>query len=237
MGQIGYARRTAPVVAILVLSLGLSGCIAAAGALMPLVGVGMGALTIFQTYKTVQLAGGGSVEIAFPGKDGKTAPVQPLAPVHRVAVWPGDEGDVHFAERLQGSGKFASVVAPASSARILTEAREPVDLKQMTQQEQGVALDALCRRAHVDLVFGSIALGASENDNSFSFSSANVTYTSDLIGYSCAEHTIVWRDHIALIIHVGGSVSSTSEMNRAGADAWAERVFAAMGSAPVSHAT
>jgi hypothetical protein len=188
----------------------------------------------FETYKTVQLSSGGSVQIDFPGKDGKTAPPQPLAPGRRVAVWPGDEGDVDFAQKLQSSGKFETVVGPASVGRILADAKQPSDLKQMTDQEQSDAFSAVCRSAKVDLVFGSRSLGTSSNTNSFSMSRATVTAKADLLGYSCAQHTIVWRDQIALVMNLGGNStqSSSSELNQAVADAWADRVFEAMGQVP-----
>ena len=233
MGQINLLRRrAAPLGMAFVLSLGLYGCIAAVAPLMPLIGAGMAAFSGFEMYKSVQLAGGGSVDIEFPGKDGKTNPPQSIAPVRRVAVWPGDEGDVHFAERLQSSGKFSVVIAPASVSRILSEAKQPADLKQMTEQEQGEAFEAVCHRGRVDLVFGARPLGASTDTNAFSFSRANVTYKADLLGYSCTMKTIVWRDQIALVVNLGGSVPNTGEMNKAASDAWADRVFEAMGGPP-----
>jgi hypothetical protein len=203
----------------------LSGCIAAA---LPLAFAGMAA-SGFMAYKTIQLAGGGSLEIEFPGKDGKTVPPQPLPAFRHVAVWPGDEGDVRFAERLQSSARFSSVVAPAAVSAILADTKTAVDLKQLTEQEKGEAFDRVCQRAKVEFIFASTSQGASENSNSFSFQRANITYTADLLGYSCAQHKIAWRDQMALVIDVAGSVSNTAAMNRAGADAWAERVFQAMG--------
>jgi len=207
----------------------LSGCIAAAVPLMGVVGVGMGAFSGFEMYKSVQLASGGSVEIEFPGKDGKTSPPQPLAPVRRVAVWPGDEGDVAFAQRLQGSGRFATVVAPASVFQILTDVKGSADLKLMTEEEEGKVFDTLCQRSKVELVLASKSLGASTNDNAFSFSRATVTAKADLLAYSCSQRAIVWRDQIILVMKLGGgSTSSSSELNKAGADAWADRIFSAM---------
>ena len=151
----------------------------------------------------------------------------PLPAFRRVAVWPGDEGDVRFAERLQSSARFSSVAAPAAVSAILADAKTPIDLKQLTEQEKAEAFELVCKRAKVEFVFAAVSLGASENNNSFSFSRANVTYTADLLGFSCAQHQIVWRDQMALVLDVGGSVSNASEMNRAGGDAWADRVLQA----------
>jgi hypothetical protein len=67
----------------LLLSMALSRCIAAAIPLMSVVGVCMGAFSGFAMYKSGQLASGGSVDIEFPGKDGKASPPLPLASVKR----------------------------------------------------------------------------------------------------------------------------------------------------------
>jgi hypothetical protein len=183
-------------------------------------------------YKTIQLAGGGSVEIAFPGKDGKTAPAQPLPSFRRVAVWPGDEGDVRFADRLQSSARFASVTAPAAVSTILADAKTPVDLKKLTEQEKEEAFAHVCQKARVEFIFASVSQGASANSNVLSFESSNVTVTADLLGYSCTQHRIVWRDQMALVLHMGSSISNTSAMSQAAADAWADRIFEAMGQPP-----
>lgn len=184
----------------------------------------MAAFSGFEAYKTIQMVGGGSIEIQFPGKDGKTSPPPPMPDVHRVAVWPGDQGDVRFAERLQSSGRY-SVVAPAAVSTILTDAKLPTDLRQLTNQEQDAAFETVCHRAKVDFVFAARPLGASSNTNMFSFSSANATFTADLLGYQCGQHAIVWRDKIALVVKSGQSPANESEMLQASGDAWADRVL------------
>ncbi len=225
MGQDVYWRRSTPVAAVFCLSLGLSGCIAA----IPLIAYGSMAVEGFMAYKTVQTASGGSVEIKFPGKDGKTAPAEPIAPVARIAVWPGSEAEVRFTERLQSSGKFTSVVSPAAVSAILTDTKTPADLSQLTDTEQSGAFDTVCRHTHADFVFAAHAHPASTDANVFSFSRPNATFKVDLFGYSCAQHQIAWRDLLLLIINAGTSSASSSEMLQAGGDAWADRVFEAMG--------
>jgi hypothetical protein len=216
-------------VPILFAATGLAGCLAVAAPLLPLIGVGMAAFSGFEMYKSIQLQGGGSVRIEFPGKDGKPSPPPPLEEFRRVAVWPSDEGNVRFAERLRSSGRFAEVVAPAAVSEILASGKVQFDLRQLTEAEQGDAFELVCRRAKVEFVFGSVARGASSNDNGFSFSRANITYIADLLGYSCTRKKIVWRDQIALIVELGSSMGNTSEMLHASGDAWADRVLTARG--------
>lgn len=235
MRSVGRIRhRGAALAATVLFSIALSGCVAAVVPMVAALDVAsIGALG-FATYKTVQLSSGGSAQIEFPGTNGKTSP-PPLLPNFRTAaIWPGDEGEVRFAERLQSSARFASVVAPAAVSAILAESKTPTDLKQLTEQEKAQAFDAVCKRAKVEFIFAAIRQGASANSNAMSFSRANVTYTSDLLGYSCPQHQIVSRDQIALVIDVGSSVGNASAMNQAGADAWADRVLQAMGASAVA---
>jgi hypothetical protein len=127
----GIREAAGRLVPVICAYMGLSGCVAAAVPLMMGASVGVAALSGFELYKVVQLEGGGSARIEFPGKDGKTAPPQPLPAFRRAAVWPGDEGDVRFAERLQSSARFSSVVAPAAVSAILADTKTAVDLKQL----------------------------------------------------------------------------------------------------------
>ena len=67
-GVNGCRYRLAPIAAVLTIAFGLSGCIAAAVPLMGMVSIGAAAVSGFEMYKVVQLQGGGSIQIEFPGK-------------------------------------------------------------------------------------------------------------------------------------------------------------------------
>src|SRR3954467_7381407 len=95
--RVQSARFAAPALTVL-LAFSLTGCIAAAVPLALAVEAATVGVAGFSIYKTVQTTSGGSVQIAFPGKDGKQSPAQPLPTMRRVAVWPHDQGNVHFAE-------------------------------------------------------------------------------------------------------------------------------------------
>lgn len=168
-----------------------------------------------------------TLQVAFVGMDGKESAPQPLPKVRRVAIWPGDAGDVRFAEKLTETGRF-DVTTPGRVSAILSDAKITPDLGTLTTQEQTNAFATVCRQANVDLIFASHALGASSATNTFSFSRANVTYKADLLGFSCTANQIVWRDQIAVIIGVGSTAPSAAEINDAGASAWADRVMQAI---------
>lgn len=212
---------------VLVLGVGpaLSGCVAAA--LVPVVvGVAGGGLS---AYKLVQTESGGSVGINFPvGADKKTLPPEPLSVVHGIAVWPGDQSEVRFAQKLEQAGRF-KVVAPASIRAAFTDVNMPTDLNEVTDEERDNTFAVVCRRMRVDLVFAKRSLGTTQNENMFSFSRANVTSKIDLMGYSCAKKQIVWKDQMTLVIDVGASHMPTqNELAEVAGDAWADRVTQAM---------
>jgi len=227
MGYAGVrsARFAAPALTVL-LAFPLTGCIAAAIPLALATEAAVVGATGFGIYKTVQTASGSSFQVAFPGKDGKPSMPPPLPVARRVAVWPGDEGDVRFADHLARSGRF-DVTPPSTVSMMLTNAKIGPSLKLLTEQEQTQAFQTLCKESNADLIFASRDLGQSGDANAFSFSRAKITAKADLFGFSCPKGAIVWRDQIALIMEVGGSLPSSAEMNEAAAQAWADRVLQA----------
>ena len=219
----GRNRQAQRVAAALLLSFGLCGCVAA----VPLL-LAEGALLGFTGYKTVQVvSGGGTVKIGFPGKDGKDAPLMPLPPARRIAVWPGDAGDVVFAQKLSETMRFG-VISPAAVSAILTDQKLSSDRKLLTEQEQTVAFGVVCRETKADLVFASRSLGTTANENFLSLSRGNVTYQGEIAGFSCAEKLTVWREQVAIVVEVGGRAPPTTEaLNQAIAEALVDRVVQA----------
>ena len=223
---IGYGAKRAASAGVVVLAVGLSGCVAAAIPLYYAASAGIAAYSGFTVYKSVQLTSGGSVSVAFEGKDGKAAPAQPLPLVRRVAVWPENEGEVIFAERLTKSERY-DVTPPGRVSSILMDAKITRNLNELTQAEQTNAFNTVCKVSGVEMVFADRTLGTSSDQNNFSLSRANITSTVELLAFSCAEQKMVWREQMALIVELGGKVPSTGEMMRVAADAWADRVMQA----------
>lgn len=204
----------------------LSGCVAAA--LVPLA-ASVGAVGL-STYKLVQTESGGSVGVDYPkGPDGKVKPPGALAPAVRLAVWPGDESTVRFAEKLEQVGRF-KVTAPATVTARLADVNVPADLNKMTDGERDGAFDIVCKRFGVELVFAERGRGIRQNTNMLSLSRATVTSDIDFLAYSCASHALVWTDHMTLVVGLSESHQPTnSELAEVAGDAWADRVMQAMG--------
>lgn len=204
------------------LGFGLAGC-AAAAIPLTVAQVGIGG---FEAYKIVGTSTGGSVGISFPKKDDKEIPPKPLPLVRRVAVWPDDQDEVHFAEKLMASKRF-DVVTPGHVRVILNEAKISSNLNELTPREQGTALATVCRRAKADLVLASLDAGSVNKSNGLSFINSQKISKSDLLAYSCAQKTIVWQDRMTLIVEVGDKTPSTVEIAKVAGDAWADRIIKA----------
>jgi hypothetical protein len=116
---------------------------------------------------------------------------------------------------------------------ILTGAQTGTNLNMLTEGEQQSAFALVCRQTNSELIFAARSHGQKTDTNSFSFSRATITYSADLMAYSCGQSRIVWRDQIILSVALGeGNVPTSEELNNIAADAWAERILQASGYAP-----
>lgn len=199
----------------------LNGCVAVAVATV----VAMPVLTTFSLYKTVQMSTGGRVKIAFGSTDGKkVAQAQPLPIGRTAAVWPGTEREARLAERLKVSGRY-EVTTPSVVARDLAAAGTPVNMLQLTSEEQTTAFQAVCSRHSADLVFAAWDYGVSTNAKVFSLKRGGATQTSDLVVFSCAEAKVVWKDRMAVTTETGSKTFAAGEVAAIAGEAWAERVL------------
>jgi hypothetical protein len=182
----------------------------------------------FAVYKTVATPSGGSVVIQFPSKDGKAEPPPALPAAQRVAIWPGDEAEVTFANRLSASGKY-KVIPPATVSALLQKNGIDSDLRKLTDDEQQAAFETICRDKKAEQVLASHSLGETQN-KSVRYAYTTAVFKADLLAFSCRDHAITWRDQIALTTETSGNhIASAQEINQAGADAWADRIMQAEG--------
>jgi hypothetical protein len=201
---------------------GLSAC---AAAVVPLTAaeIGVGG---YEAYKLVQTSEGGSVGVSFAKTDGKEAPPKPLPPARHVAIWPGDEHERYLAEQLQKSGQF-TVDTPGKVRVILANANISTNIKDLTDAERIGAFSIVCRKTRSDLVLAARDAGSVNHANSLSLSPANRVMTADLMAFSCAQRTVVWRDEMNLKVEIGDKTPSTEAIAKVGGDAWADRIVAA----------
>ena len=211
-------KRIGRVAAICFAATQLSGCVAAA---LPLMAIAGPAISGFVLYKSVQTVSGGSVDVSFSSRT-----PAPLSSVPRIAVWPGDEGNVRLAELLSSGGK--TITSPSAVSTHISSEGLATNLQLMTETERTTAFAAVCRRAQVDLVLASLTGGVEANANFFSFDRANQTYRASLLAYSCAQRTLIWRDEISVVVGGGGRMPSSSEISQVTAQAWSERILEAM---------
>jgi hypothetical protein len=204
------------------LAVGLAGC---AAITVPLTAaeVGVGG---FEAFKLVETSTGGSAAVAFAEKDGKVIAPQPLPLVRRVAVWPDNENGVFFTEKLAAT-KRLEVVTPNRVRAILADAQITTDLNGLTDHERLAAFRLICRHSRAQLVLAARDAGSVTRTNGLSFSRPEKISKSDLLGYSCAQRRLVWRDEMTVIVRIGDKTPSTAVIMRMAGDAWAKRVLEA----------
>lgn len=209
---------------IAVATVALTGCAAA----IPLLMVGDVAITGFGAYKTVQITTGGSVSIEFPSHDGKVEPPPPLPRVQRVAIWPGNRGEVMLADRLTSSGDF-TVTPPDVVASVIKKRDISSELSQLTANEQRSAFTTVCQTTHVQQVYASIDQGTSSSGNWWSLKRAEATTSAQLLAFSCADDKVISKEKMQLVISSGSSSPPVEEVYKIAANAWADRIMQAQG--------
>lgn len=212
---------------LLSLSVLMSGCVAIALPLMAagtLAGMGIAG---FSMFKTVQTMTGGKVAVGFGSKDSKTVPPpQPLPLVKTIGIWPNGDREVFLAESLIASGRF-KVITPSSAGRSLASLAVDFDLSSKTMAEQSQDFDKLCGAVKADLILAAKDIGLSSNSGFFKIKRGGFTISSELIGYSCTNHSVVWRDTMAVTQETGGSSTADGEVAKIAGEAWAERILSA----------
>lgn len=208
-------------------ALSLGGCLAAAVPIMLATTAAGTAFSGFAIYKAVQTSTGGRVRVAFgTGVEGEVPPADPLPMARRVAVWPGDEMQVKFAERMEASGRY-EVVTPGAVARTLAARQIPVILAQLTTEEKRQSMLTVCREHRADLIFAAQGEGVSTNANMFSFGRGTMTDNYGLTAFDCRSEQFAWREKMAIVQEVGSTTTPAGEVATIAGEAWAERILEA----------
>lgn len=139
---------------------------------------------------------------------GTVAP-QPLSEARTVAVWPQDEGEKIFAQRI---AQGAIVYGPDQIVPILESVR--INPRQVTDEQRLVGLNAICDKTRVERVYG----GRNSKKES------STIFSVELFAYSCQEKSFTWLDKELLVAPGGPSPALES----VAAVAWANRVLLAL---------
>lgn len=205
MRGIGRIRQYgAAAAAIILLSMGLSGCLAAVPLEMALNLAAAGAAgAAADDYKA-----GSAMSVVFRDKSGKESPVEPLPVAKKVAVWPGDESEVDFARKI--STRF-DVTTPGVVASLLAEGKINQKLTAATTAPQlSSGFQFVCDRTRTDLVFASWETGKLK---------------ADIVTYGCKQRAIVWTEQIELIAPHGITSDTSAQAQDLADGAWANRIL------------
>lgn len=192
----------------------LSGCMALPVAMMA-ASYGM---IGFSSYKLFQTATGGAVKVGFDEKSFSTESRQALADLRKVAIWPGTEGEVRFAEVLQAGGKVG-VVSPATVQTAMRKRNLPDKIDLLTSGELAGTFQTICEDTGADGLVAFRITGSSANMNVVSLDRANQTVNFQMLVYSRAKRAIVATQGGGVVVEVGSSNVSTPEILRIAGEA------------------
>lgn len=212
-----HARLAIP---ILCLTFGLQGCVAAA---IPLISVGMAAVSGFTTFKMIQSSTGGSVKVGF-NPETEAVDTAALQSLTALGIWPEGEAEVFMAEHFETLAVFPSVITPGRVAQVLDADNAPRNLTLLTQSERLALFRSICDETGADAVIASVQTGDTMNMKMFSFARDNVTSTADVFVYARSADRIVFRTEMELVIGMGSTTPSTTELARIWGEAIVEKI-------------
>ena len=181
----------------------LTGCLAAVPLEMAGNLLAAGAISsAADDYKTA-----GAPSVVFRDKTGNVVPVEPLPPAKKVAVWPGDESEVHFADKI--AARF-DVTTPGVVASMLAASKINPNLASALPAQRASVFQVVCTKTHADLVFASWETGRLK---------------ADIVAYGCTQHSIVWDEQIELLAPHGVTSDMVAQVQDMADTAWARRVL------------
>ncbi|MEP3072505.1 hypothetical protein [Maricaulis sp.] len=187
----------------------LSGCVAAAPALMMAASL---ATTAYGGYKVYQSATGGDVGIELADERIDPDARNAIIAADRLAFWSSpDRSLVEAAQRAEGVLGIDQIISPATTDGRLRALGIPSDLSQMTIRERDAALARAADALGADLVLGLVKLGVEQNTNMLSLNRATLTQNYQVILYRRGTGNI-WTSNIAAVVGLGGSLPSDHEV-------------------------
>lgn len=147
----------------------------------------------------------GPVRVVFQDKNGAEIALAPLPPAKRVAVWPGNQDEESFADKI--SSRFTVTTPGVVKALFASAHLANTDLATVTNAELAEGFAVVCRKSNNDLVFADRSLGA--NDTA-------------LLAYSCRSGSIVWNQELRFQGITSENIAQAPEL---GVSEWARRVL------------
>ena len=202
----------------------LNGCVAAIPLMIATQAAGLG-MGVFAVTKTVQLSTGGSVEMAIGDNEVPGQNERVLADISKLAVWPGDEGEVLTANKLEQSKAFDLIVTPSKVGRALSEANLDREIGNLTQAEMFQAFQTVCLKTGAEAIVAFKDLGMEGQANAWSFSRPSLDYKGKIFIYALQPNQIIFSSAANLKMHLGGTIPNQQEVREKASEMLADKLI------------
>lgn len=220
--QIGRFAKQAVLFATLTIP--VSGCVAAAPAIMMAASGAAVATSVFGGYKVYQSVSGGEIGVEFRDEVIAPAAQSGLADARSIAFWRSPDWSlVEAAERAEVEFGDLDILSPSAVSARLQAAGISTDLAQMTRRERAGRFEEASALLGVDLLVGLRKLGVDQQTNMFSLSRPTLTQNYEVILYSPA-HGDLWTANLAAIVGIGGGLPSDREVEAIVGEAIVDRL-------------
>ena len=193
------------------LTIPVSGCVAAAPAIMMAASGIAVATSVYGGYKVYQSVSGGEIGVEFEDEHIHPAAQSAMRDADVLAFWVSpDRSLVEAAQIGETELSVDQVISPATTGARIRQTDIPTDLAQMTRREQDEAFARAANILDADLIVGVVKLGVEHETNMLSLQRATLTQNYRVIFYS-PTYGQLWTSNLGAIARLGGSLPSDSE--------------------------
>tara|TARA_R110000868_G_scaffold11516_7_gene56419 strand:- start:9156 stop:9875 length:720 start_codon:yes stop_codon:yes gene_type:complete len=190
----------------------LSGCIAAAPALMMAASGIAVATSVFGGYKVYQSATGGDIAIELGNEQIDHGATAAMHSAQTMAFWAApDRTLIEAAQIAEAELSIGTIVSPATTSARAQALGLPIDLAQMTRRERQESFASASAALPADLIVGLVQLGVEVDSSAFSLRRPTLTRNYQIILYQRGVGEI-WTTDLAAQVGMGGNVPSNPEV-------------------------
>jgi hypothetical protein len=192
-------------------SVSLSGCVAAAPAIMMAASGIAVATSVYGGYKVYQSVSGGEIGVEFEDEHIHPSAQSAMRDADVLAFWVSpDRSLVEAAQIAETELSFDQIISPATTGARIRQTDIPTELAQMTRREQDEAFARAADILDADLIVGVVKLGVEHETNMLSLQRATLTQNYRVILYS-PTYGQLWTSDLGAVARLGGSLPSDNE--------------------------
>tara|TARA_R110000868_G_scaffold162329_12_gene393518 strand:+ start:43771 stop:44580 length:810 start_codon:yes stop_codon:yes gene_type:complete len=210
--SVSIKRRLLKPVLLAAAILPVSGCIAAAPAIMMAASGIAVATSVFGGYKVYQSVTGGDIGIELENEHIDPGAASAIHSADQLAFWASpDRSLIEAAQIAEAELSIGTIISPATTSARAQALGLATDLSQMTRRERQDVFARASAAIPADLIVGLVKLGVESEGHVFSMQRQTLTQNYQVILYQRGVGEI-WTADMAAVVHLGGNVPSNPEV-------------------------